>query len=68
MFDRLPKPRKTFDPFNRMESGNGSEKKFKFKRKRLSRKKSGTSIVRLALLLVAVIWILYYFGRPGGGN
>ena len=68
MFDRLPIPRHRFDPFNRMGSGDGSEKKFTFKRKRLSMRKSGSSIVQLALLLVAVTWILYYFGRSGGGN
>ncbi|MCH7886829.1 MAG: hypothetical protein IIA58_02575 [Candidatus Marinimicrobia bacterium] len=68
MFDRLPKPRQTFDPFNRMGSANGSDKKFNFNRKRLSLRKSGISVVRLALLMVAVIWFLYYFGGSGGGN
>ncbi|TFB12059.1 hypothetical protein E3V55_01890 [Candidatus Marinimicrobia bacterium MT.SAG.3] len=63
MFDRLPKPRKTFDPFNRMWSGNGSEKSFKFKRKRLSIRKSGTSIARLVIMFLAVIWFLYYLAK-----
>ena len=63
MFDRLPKPRKTFDPFNRMWSGNGSEKSFKFKRKRLSIRKSGTSIARLLIMFLAVIWFIYYLAK-----
>ncbi|MCH7495469.1 MAG: hypothetical protein IH825_05185 [Candidatus Marinimicrobia bacterium] len=68
MFDRLPKPRQTFDPFNRIGSADDSEKTFKFKRKRLSRKKSGNSVVRLTLMLLAVVWFIYYLGRSGGGN
>ncbi len=68
MIGRLPKPRHRFDPFNRMGSGDGSEKKFKFKRKRLSVRKSGTSVVRIALLLIAVICFIYYFSKSGGGN
>lgn len=63
MFDRHSKPRKTFDPFNRMGSGNDSEKKFMFKRKRLSRRKSGTSIPRLVIMFLAVIWFLYYLAK-----
>ena len=68
MFDRLPKPRYTFDPFNRFGSADESAKKFKFKRKRLSGKKSGNSVVRLALMFLAVIGFLYYLGRSSGGN
>ena len=68
MFNRLPKPRQTFDPFNRANSTDLSEKKFYFKRKSLSPKKSGSSLLKLAIMLVAVFWFLYYLGRPGGGN
>ncbi|MCH8299334.1 MAG: hypothetical protein IIC39_02180 [Candidatus Marinimicrobia bacterium] len=63
MFDRLPKPRKTFDPFNQIGSGSYLEKNFKFKRKRLSIRKSGTSIARLVIMFLAVIWFIYYLAK-----
>ena len=62
MFNRLPKPRYRFDPFGDEGSAANGEKRIRFKRKRISEKKSGRSVLGLFLMLLAVTWIIYYFG------
>lgn len=62
MFNRLPKPRYRFDPFGDIGSAANSEKGLRFKRKRISEKKSGRSVLSLFLMLLAITWFIYYLG------
>ncbi len=62
MFNRFPKPRYRFDPFGDKGSSVDGEKRILFKRKRISGKNPGRSVLSLFLMLLAVTWIIYYFG------
>ena len=62
MFNRFPKPRYRFDPFGDEGSAVNGEKRIRFKRKRISKKKSGRSVLSLFLMLSAITWFIYYLG------
>lgn len=68
MFNRFPKPRYTFDPFGKKESDDDKPKKMIFKRKRLSMRESSGSVWEIVFMVLAVFWIIHYFGGFGGGK
>jgi len=68
MFNRLPKPRYTFDPFGEKESNGNASGKIVFNRKRLSKKGSSGSLWKILLMVLAVFWFIHYLGGLGGGK
>ena len=68
MFNRFPKPRYTFDPFGKKDSDDDESRKITFKRKRLSLKRSSGSVWKIIFMVLAVFWIIQYFGGFGGGR